>query len=63
MRPIATDVEWSVCTSVYLCLLDTTMNRAKTVEPIDLPFELWTRVGPRNHVLSGSSDPYMERSG
>jgi len=27
---------------------------AKTAEPIEMPFELWTRMGPRNHVLDGS---------
>jgi len=24
---------------------------AKTVEPIETPFELWARMGPRNHVV------------
>jgi len=24
---------------------------AKTAEPIEMPFGLWTRVGPREHVL------------
>jgi len=26
---------------------------AKTAEPIELPFETWTLVDPRNHVLDG----------
>jgi len=26
---------------------------AETAEPIDLLFGLWTRMGPRNHVLDG----------
>jgi len=26
---------------------------AKTAQPIKLPFGLWTRMGPRNHVLDG----------
>ena len=26
---------------------------AKTAEPIEMPFGLWTRVGPRKHVLDG----------
>jgi len=28
----------------------------KTAEPIEMPFGLWTRVGPRNHVLDGGQD-------
>jgi len=28
----------------------------KTAEPIKLPFGLWARMGPRNHVLDGSPD-------
>ena len=27
----------------------------KPAEPIEMPFELRTRVGPRNHVLDGST--------
>jgi len=27
------------------------MSPAKTAEPIETPFGLWTQVGPRNHVL------------
>ena len=26
---------------------------AKTAEPIQMPFGLWARMGPRNHVLDG----------
>ena len=26
---------------------------AKTVEPIGMPFGLWARMGPRNHVVDG----------
>jgi len=26
----------------------------KTAEPIDMPFELWARMGPRNRVRRGS---------
>jgi len=29
------------------------MSPAKTAEPIEMPFGMWTRVGPRNHVLDG----------
>ena len=36
MRPFVTDVTWSVCMSV--CLLVTTINRARTAEPIEMRF-------------------------
>jgi len=29
---------------------------AKTVEPIEMPFGLWTRMGPRNRVLDGDPE-------
>jgi len=48
---IATDVPWSVC------LLVTSVSPAKTAKLIEMPFGLWTWVGPRNHVLGGSQDP------
>jgi len=38
-----------VCLSV--CLSVTVVRPAKTAEPMEMPFELWTRVGPRNNVL------------
>jgi len=48
MWPIVTDrVAWSVSLSV------TIVNPAKTAEPIEVPFGLWTLVSPRNHVLDG----------
>jgi len=31
------------------------MIRAKTAEPIELAFKVWTRVGPMNHVLHGGA--------
>jgi len=33
---------------------------AKTAEPIEMPFGLWVRIGPRNHVLYGGLDPPWE---
>jgi len=36
---------------VHVCLLDRTMNCAKAAEPIEMPFVMWTRVGPRNHCI------------
>ena len=32
------------------------MNPAKTAEPIEMPFGMWARVGPDNHVLDGGPD-------
>jgi len=34
-----------------VCQYDTLVSPAKTDEPIQMPFGLRTRVGPRNHVL------------
>jgi len=33
------------------------VSRAKTAEPIEMPFGFWTRVGPRKHVLDGVQFP------
>jgi len=60
MRPIVTDgLTLSVCRSVALSV--TTVSHAKSAEPIEMPLRLWTRVGPRNHVLDGGPDPLMWR--
>ena len=37
------------------------MSPAKKAEPIEMPFGLWTRVGPGNHVLDGGPDSRMGR--
>ena len=37
------------------------MNPAKLDEPTKMPFGMETRVGPRNHVLDGDSDPTRGR--
>ena len=29
---------------------------AKTAEPIEMLFGMWARIGPRNHVLDGSTE-------
>ena len=39
----------SVCACVY-CLFDITQSCDKTADPIEMPFGMWTPVGPRNHV-------------
>jgi len=46
MRSIVTD---GAALSVGLSV--TVMSPAKTAEPIEMLFGLWTRVGPRNRVL------------
>jgi len=53
MQPIVTDR-----LSVFLSV--TIVNPAKTAQPIEIPFGVWTQVGPRNHVLDGDRDPLWE---
>jgi len=48
----------SVCWSVGLSV--TLVSPAKTAEPMEMPFELRTWVGPRDHVLDGGLDPPLE---
>jgi len=43
-------VAWSVGLSVTL------VSPTKTAEPIEMPFRLWARMGPRNHVLHGGPE-------
>jgi len=50
----------SVC--VFVCLLDTTVSRTKTAEPIEVPFGVRTAnsgrpIGARNYVLRGGGGP------
>jgi len=37
--------------SVSVCVLVTPFSAAKTAEPIEMLFGLWTQAGLRNHVL------------
>jgi len=39
--------------SIIVCLLDTAVSATEAAVPIEMPFGLWTRLGPRNHVLDG----------
>jgi len=44
---------------VYVFLLVTIVSRAKTAEPIEVPFGTWSQARPRNRVLDaagGSGD-------
>ena len=49
-----------VCLSV--CISVATVNAAKAAEPIVMPFGMFTRMGPRNHVLDGSPDTNTRRA-
>jgi len=59
MRPIVTDqvAWWSVGLSVCHTAV---LSPAKTAEPIKMPFELRSQVGPVHHVLDGGPDPRWE---
>jgi len=39
-----------------------TVSSAKTSEPIKMPFEMCTQMGPRNHVLDGVQIPTCEET-
>jgi len=47
----------SVCLSVGWSVA--IVSPAKTAEPIDMPFGMWTRVDQRNHVLDEGPDQHM----
>jgi len=34
------------------------VSPAKTAEPIEMPFVLWARMGAKNQLLDGGSDPH-----
>jgi len=58
MWPIVTDgVAW------FLCLFVKIVSTAKTAEPTEMPFGLWTRMGSRNHVLEGVQGHIWRRKG
>ena len=42
----------------FVCLLVMIVSLAKTAKPIEMPFGLWTWVGPKNHVLDGVQIPH-----
>ena len=47
-----------VCRSVSISF--TLVSPAKTAGPIEMPFGLWTRVGPQKHVLDGAQIPHAK---
>ena len=51
MRPVVTDeVSWFFCQSAGHSVIF--VRPAKTAEPMELSFGLWTQVGPRKRVLA-----------
>ena len=58
MRPIVTNRVNVVCLSVGLSV--TIVSAAKTAEPIEMPFEIVSRVDPWKHVLDGDTVPPWE---
>jgi len=55
------DVAYCYRPSSVVCRSVTKVSPAKTAEPIEMPFGLWTLVGPRDHILDGGPDPPMGR--
>jgi len=51
MRPIVTDRVVCLSVSLSVSLSVKVASRAEMAEPIEMPFGLRTRVGPRNYVL------------
>jgi len=60
-NPGTTHVDVAYCyrriSVVYLsvCLSVTIVSPAKTTQPIEMSFAMWTRVGPRQHALDGGT--------
>jgi len=46
--------------SSVVCRSVTIVSPAKTAEPIEIPFGVWTRLGLGNHVLDGGPDSPWE---
>ena len=55
MRPIVTNVGWSVC------LLVTRVSHAESAELIEMLFRIWNHGGPHNHLLDRGPDPPQGR--
>jgi len=54
------DATYCYIPSSVVCRSVTVLSPAKTAEPIEVPFglwtpEIWTRVGPKKHVLGGGA--------
>jgi len=53
---VTTEAAASVASNVATTLHSAVIC-AKTAEAIQMPFGLWARMGPRNHVLDGGPEP------
>jgi len=62
MRPIVTDVPWSVClrVCVSVSLVVTNMSCSKTAERNEMPFGMWTRGDISNRALGGAGSPQKD---
>jgi len=54
------EVEVDVCLSLSQSVSLMIASPAKTAEPIEMPFGVWTRVGPKKHVLDGVQVPHAK---
>ena len=54
------DVAYCYRPSSVVCQSVTLVSPAKTAEPIEMPFGLWTQLVSRNHVLDGGQIPLWE---
>jgi len=52
---VACCYRWSSVVCLSVCLSVMIVNSAKTAEWIEMLFGIWTRVGPRKHVLDGGA--------
>jgi len=55
IRLIVADGQRGVSVCLSVCLSLTVVSPAKTPEPIEMPFGIWTRMDPRKHVLDGDA--------
>ena len=47
----------NLCVCLAVCLLVIAARPTKTAKPIDVPFGVWTHVGPKNHVFDEAPIP------
>jgi len=61
--PIASEVAWSACLSVSLCVcpLDIITSFTKTAEPIEMPFWGLDSGGPKELCIRQGPDPNRRR--
>ena len=57
MLPLAIDAAWSLCLSVCVCLLVSTVSCTKAAEPVQMPFGMWTWVGQGTMYSVGPRSP------